>query len=161
MKDTTIVGIGELACTRTKGHTLKTLALGSCVGVVITDPNRGITGMAHVVYPKSAPDEIDAKPSGYFADIAIKRLLDEFTKLGSGPRMGPMSVKLIGGAKPNAASSFNIGKKNVLAIKKQLFRFGLSPAAMEVGGTISRTVIVLAGDPAIRVTSPSLEDRVL
>jgi len=50
-------------------------------------------------------------------------------------------VKLAGGSSiMDSVGMFDIGKRNILAVKKQLWRSSLGPIAEDVGGVISRTV---------------------
>ena len=48
---------------------------------------------------------------------------------------------------------FDIGKRNVLAIKKYLWRKQLGIIAEDVGGDISRTLSVSVGGGTVRVSS--------
>ena len=147
----TTVGIGEFAIVRGNDEVIRTISLGSCVGIVLLDRVRYVTGLAHVVLPDSDGHGDERKPDAYFADLAIPRLLAEMAKLGSGPKMGPMHLVLIGGGRPGAAATsvFNIGERNVAAVRAALKRVGLQPNAEDVGGAWSRTVIAQLGDVAV------------
>lgn len=156
--DALIIGIGELGASAASGRIIRTLGLGSCVAVIIVDTVRRVSGMAHVVLPKSEKGEIDNKPTAYYADLAIPALLARMAKFGSGPRNGPLAVKVIGGANRSADTRFNIGKRNLLAVKRSLYASGLSSSAEDVGGGVSRTVTIRVGDPTVHITSPERED---
>lgn len=115
--------------------------------------------MVHVALPESVinPAKALGKP-GYFADTGIPALIRDMMALGAG---GPkeMVAKITGGAKimdPN--NVFNIGNRNVLAIKKILWKYGVSPRSEDVGGTLSRTVTVNAKNGKIILSSPGKED---
>ncbi|MBU2644213.1 chemotaxis protein CheD [bacterium] len=138
------VGIGELAVSKMKGEVIKTFGLGSCVAIVVLDPKSRAVGLIHVALPDSTinPEKAKMQP-GYFADTGIPYLLREMSKLGSHPKGQGLIIKLIGGAQvmdPN--ERFNIGKRNILAIKKILWSYNLAVVAEETGGHISRTVDV-------------------
>lgn len=150
----TTVGIGELGVVRGTDATIRTISLGSCVGIIVIDRVRSVTGLAHVVLPTGDVDSDGRKPAAYFADLAIPRLLAEMGKLGSGPKMGPLHLVLVGGGRPGAAATsvFNIGERNTAAVRTALQRLGLKPNAEDVGGAWSRTVTSHAG--AITITSP-------
>lgn len=139
---TTHVGIGELTVVRGEGATLRTHSLGSCVAVVLVDRVRSVVGMAHVVLPTGDDQSRPAKPTGYFADSAIRALFDEMAKNGSGPKMGPLHVVVIGGgsAGRTTASVFNIGDRNLAAVRAELVRAKVIPAVEDTGGAWSRTV---------------------
>ena len=49
-----VLGIGGIGATNTKGSSLKTYALGSCIAVVILDPQTRTVGMVHVALPDSS-----------------------------------------------------------------------------------------------------------
>ncbi len=152
-----LLGIGDLGATAGAGDEIRTLALGSCVAVILHDPQSGCVAMDHVALPESAasPERAKQKP-GYFADTGIPLLLDTFKRAGGGaPNVHRLVVKLVGGANVlDTSNTFNIGKRNVLAIKKLLWKYGLGPRAEEVGGSISRTVSVFCGTGKVVVYSP-------
>jgi len=51
-------------------------------------------------------------------------------------------------------NTFNIGKRNVLALKKHLWAYGLGPLAEDVGGNHSRTVSVFVDTGKVVVNCP-------
>ncbi len=149
------VGVGEYAISGTPGEIVKTLALGSCVAVVILDPKNKSVGLLHIALPESSINKKRAteKP-GMFADTGIPNLLEEMQKLGYDGK-SRLIVKLAGGASimdPN--KTFNIGKRNVLAIRKILWRFRLGAIAEDVGGNFSRSVAIDMNTGKVIVSSP-------
>jgi len=136
------VGVGEIAVSRNPDNVLVT-SLGSCVAVIMLAPGISGAGMAHVALPSSKinVEQSRIKP-GYYADTGIPRLLAAMDKLHGGKR-GRLLVKLVGGANimdPN--STFDIGKRNVLAIKKILWENRLGVLVEDIGADISRNVRV-------------------
>ncbi|MBW2096524.1 MAG: chemotaxis protein CheD [Deltaproteobacteria bacterium] len=136
------LGVGGLGAANTPGTVIRTHALGSCVAVLLLDPKTRSVGMDHIALPDSKINDRKAQETpGYFADTGIPALLREMSRLGCNGNGKGMIVKLVGGAKimdPN--NTFNIGKRNVLAIKKVLWAHGMGVVAEDVGGNISRTV---------------------
>jgi chemotaxis protein CheD len=65
-------------------------------------------------------------------------------------------VKMTGGANVlRGDNTFDIGKRNVLAIKRILWqKYGTGPVAEDVGGKISRTVTVYAESGEIEIFCP-------
>ncbi len=55
-------------------------------------------------------------------------------------------------------NNFNIGKRNALAIKKILWKYGLGPINEDLGGTYSRTLKLELTTGKLTVTSPSKPD---
>ena len=150
-----LVGIGDIGASRKPGDIIVTMALGSCVAIVAHDPKSGATGMVHIALPGNPNDANRTQPVGYYADTAVPALIAEMERQG-GPLHGRgLIIKLVGGATIlDLVGSFNIGKRNVLAIKRGLWRYGLGPIAEDIGGNISRTVRVAAGTANVRISTP-------
>jgi len=151
------VGIGEYRISGNPEHTIKTFALGSCVGVIAYDPVHRVAGLIHVALPDSKINvkKADACP-GYFADTGVPRMLSDMWRMGSSPRN--LSIKVVGGSNiMDDAGRFDIGKRNVLAIKKILWRSGLGIISEDVGGDISRTVSLSVADGGVRISSQGKE----
>lgn len=148
------VGIGELAVVRGDDRALRTLSLGSCVAIVVVDRARSVIGLAHAVLPVADDDTRERRPAGYFIDIAVPLLLTGLMRHGSGPRMGPLHVALVGGGRPGGGTSsvFNIGDRNVAAARSVLKRFAITATVEDVGGHWSRTVV--ADRVGVSVTCP-------
>ncbi|MBC8203971.1 MAG: chemotaxis protein CheD [FCB group bacterium] len=152
---TIYVGVGEFAVSKTPGDIVKTLALGSCIAVVLLDPRNRAVGLLHFALPDSSINKkrVSERP-GMFADTGIAILLEEMKKLGySGNRN--MIVKLAGGASiidPN--NTFNIGKRNILAARKVLWNYRLGAIAEDIGGNSSRSVSVDVNTGKVILSSP-------
>lgn len=155
-----MIGIGEIGATANPGEQLKTMALGSCVALILLDPGTHCVGMDHIALPESSASADKAKVlPGYFADTGVKALLDEMSKKGAGKDRRKYIVKLTGGANVmDTNNTFNIGKRNVLAIKKTLWQYGMGPRAEDVGGNISRTVSVDVNGGKVKITSPGRDE---
>lgn len=154
---TILVGIGEYAVSNKPGDVIKTLALGSCVAIVFNAPKLKAVAMAHVALPDSSiGSERSLKLPAYFADSAIPVLIEEFKKLGIS-KSSDLQIKLTGGATimdPNG--TFNIGKRNVLAIRKILWKYRLGARKEDIGKDFSRTVKIEVDTGKVTVSSPKL-----
>jgi len=158
----TVLGVGDLAATATAGAILKTYALGSCVALMILDKKTRCVSMAHVVLPESriSPEKI-AKFPGYFADTATQALFDAMRRETGGILSAPndLIVKMCGGANVvDDENTFNIGKRNALAIKKDLWKYGLAPRSDDTGGNFSRTVTLYQANGVVEISSPNKEN---
>ncbi|MCB2210813.1 chemotaxis protein CheD [bacterium] len=156
MKDTIYVGIGEFGISRNPQQQIKTMALGSCVGVIAHDKVSGAWGLLHIALPESSINlkRAEAKP-GTFADTGIPALLKGMRRAGWDTK-NRLTIRLAGGASimdPNA--TFNIGKRNILATKKILWKYRLGPIAEHIGGEISRTVIIDIEAGKVYLSSPA------
>jgi chemotaxis protein CheD len=156
-----MLGVGEYGATAEPGGLIKTMALGSCIALMILDRNTRCVGMDHIALPEStvSPDRAKQRP-GYFADTGVPALMEAMRKAaGSLSRPSGLIVKLAGGANvadPN--NTFNIGKRNVLATKKILWQYGLGPVAEDVGGFHSRTVTLHRDSGRIVISCPGRPD---
>lgn len=158
---TVIVGIGDMAVSKNKGDQLRTFGLGSCICVVAVDPTTSITGMLHFVLPESSlnPERAKATPA-YFGDSGIAALVAAMEAAGA-PRSRRWIVKLAGGAKvlhAETSEALDIGKRNALAARKVLWKFGLAPVAEDTGKNHSRTVTVVVGTPTLEIANREVGD---
>ncbi|MGL6196829.1 MAG: chemotaxis protein CheD [Thermoguttaceae bacterium] len=156
-----MLGVGDFGATCSPGGVIRTMALGSCIAVMILDRGTRCVGMDHVALPESSvsPDRAKQLP-GYFADTGIPALIETMKKVGGSlSKPSNLIVKIAGGANvadPN--NTFNIGKRNVLAAKKILWQFGLGPMAEDVGGSHSRTVTLYRDTGRIVLSCPGRPD---
>ena len=151
-----ILGVGDYGASKSPGDDIKTFALGSCVSVILLDPKTRTVGMAHIALPDSSINKAKAaeKP-GYFADTAIPALLSEMTKFGCHKKGKGMVVKLCGGANVmDTNDTFQIGKRNALAIRKILWAYGMGAVAEDLGKNFSRTVSISVESGQVTLSSP-------
>lgn len=143
------IGRGDIAISNTASDVIKTMTLGSCVGVMLYDPTLKTVAMGHITLPDSSvrSGQEMGKPARY-ADTGIQLLVKALEKMGS---QGGQNIiaKIAGGAQiEDKNKTFNLGARNVLAIKKILSKCGLSLKAEDTGGDIGRImeVIVSTGE---------------
>ena len=153
------IGIGEYLVCGEPSVVIKTMALGSCIGVAVFTRDLKIAGLLHVQLPLSSVNlDLAARRPGVFADTGIPLLVKEFMRFGY--RCEDLIVKIAGGSQVlDPAGCFNIGKRNYLAVKKMLWAYKLFPVVEEVGGNISRTVELEVGSDYLLITTPGLEPR--
>lgn len=119
---------------------LATYALGSCVGICLYDPDRKIAGLAHIMLPWSK-EANNSSPNPYrYADTGITALLQKMC--GRGASTLRLKAKIAGGAQMFATSSevFNIGDRNVQAVKTVLNSYKIPIIAEQTGSNFGRTV---------------------
>ena len=156
-----MLGVGDYCATTAQGGVIRTMALGSCIALMVMDRGTRCVGMDHIALPESSvsPDRAKQLP-GYFADTGIPALLELMKKTaGSLSKPSNLIIKMAGGANvadPN--NTFNIGKRNVLAAKKILWQFGLGAVAEDVGGSHSRTVTLYRDIGKIVLSCPGRPD---
>lgn len=154
---TTVVGIGDVGFAVAGGpgpSRLATYALGSCLGVALYDPVARVAGLLHVMLPASSTDPARAAQSpAMFVDTGVPPLFKECYRLGAVKER--LVVRVAGGAHQaecEADDLFQIGKRNLLALRKLLWRNNVIVRAEAVGGArVSRTLYLDAATGALRV----------
>jgi chemotaxis protein CheD len=137
---TLVVGVGDCLVSNDSQGTLVTYALGSCIAILIHDPVARVGGLLHYMLPESSLDSSKAQQRPFiYADTGIPLLFQAAYKLGA--EKSRLYVAAVGGAQVmDPQGTFNIGKRNHLAMRKIFWKAGVMVKAEEVGGTISRTV---------------------
>jgi len=151
--NTVTVGIGDWAVSTNPEESIKTYALGSCIAVIILDVKIGMAGLIHIALPDSTIDPDKAKNlPGYFADTGLPLMIEEMKRLGA--VRAHVRVKIAGGAAVmDDKGIFDIGKRNLLAAKRILWKSSLGAIAEDTGGDISRTVTVRVSDGETLISS--------
>jgi len=133
------VGISDCLVSGNQDVVITTHALGSCVGLLIYDPVAQVGGLLHYMLPDSGIDKERAQQNPFmFADTGIPLLFHSAYKAGA--RKERLQVTALGGAQILGASdSFNIGKRNLMSMRKILWKAGVMLHNEDVGGTSPRT----------------------
>ncbi|MCR5282290.1 MAG: chemotaxis protein CheD [Lachnospiraceae bacterium] len=135
------VGMADLkVCSAPDG--LTTLGLGSCVGIAMRDPVKGIGGLAHIMLPDSTIIK-DNSNRFKFADTGIDDLISQLLALGA--NRARLESKIAGGAQMFAftakSSSIQVGARNVEAVKAKLAALRIPLLAEDTGQNFGRTVV--------------------
>lgn len=122
------------------GDTIITHALGSCLGLILYDPEARVGGLLHAMLPLSRINRDKAKANPYlFVDTGIPALFEAVYGLGA--KKKHLVVKAAGcGAPLGNNEMFKIGQRNHAMLKKLLSKNNLMLAAEDVKGTVNRTV---------------------
>ncbi len=149
-----VLNLAEWAVTDSPLAVLGCLGLGSCVAIMLHDPERGVGGMAHTVLPDSTagrPRGEDAR----FVDLAAPMLLREVLALGAQRRR--LRAHLVGGAQMLRSAAMKdraqIGLRNVEAAHAALVALGLRLTSDRTGGEHGRTVWLQVESGALMVTT--------
>ena len=150
-----VVGIAEMKLSKEGGDILVTYALGSCLGVCIYDPVAKVAGLLHAMLPSAAAtkDQGQTQPAK-FVDSGITTLFKAAYRLGA--KKERIVVKVAGGASianGGELDSFQIGKRNLVALKKIFWKNGVLIRGEDVGGHISRTVTLDVASGEVRIKS--------
>ncbi len=135
-----VVGVADLKVSRNAEDTIITYSLGSCIGMVVYDPVARVGGLLHFMLPEAKISPERAAENPYmFADTGIPMLFKDLYRLGGVKER--IKVKAAGGAQVlDPAGLFNIGKRNILEMRKILWQNGVLLGPAELGGTSNRTV---------------------
>ena len=135
-----IVGTADMKVSNDPNDVLVTYALGSCIGLVIYDPEVKVGGLLHFMLPESSLNREKARKNPYmFADTGIPELFRASYRLGA--QKHRMQVIVAGGSQIlDQDGFFNIGKRNHLTLRKMLFKNSVIIHYEDVGGQVNRTV---------------------
>lgn len=133
------VGISECIVSRDRDAGIVTHALGSCIALIVYDPVVHVGGLLHYMLPESSMDPAKAQRQPFmFADTGIPLLFRTAYQFGAVKER--IKVTALGGAQSSqAADSFQIGKRNTMAMRKILWKAGVLLHYEDVGGTAPRT----------------------
>jgi chemotaxis protein CheD len=133
---------------------LVTVGLGSCVAVLLYDPEARVGGLAHVLLPSPALSRADHNPAK-FPQTAIPHLMELMAREGANPRR--MTGRLVGGASMFASlaapGTIQMGERNIVACRQVLYAQGIPLVGEAVGGDFGRTVKLRAADGQAEVLS--------
>ncbi len=149
--ETIDVDTGEIK-TSSAPVVLRSIAIGSCIAVVVYDPVLKMGGIAHTMLPGRSPN---AENKTKYSKDAIDILLDTIGKLGA--KISDLEVNVVGGA--NVLQEGDIPDRVTESVLGHLESLGLQLKARRLGGiqrrsvfldTISGRVFYTEGDGAAR-----------
>lgn len=137
------IKMGGLAIIDSETDELKTF-VGSCVALCLFDVHAKIAAMAHIMLPM----KMVSKPTttndeiGKFADTAFAYMIDKM--ISKGADLKRIRAKLAGGATiffhESETDLFNIGTRNIAAIKQILKENNIQIISEDVGDNFGRWV---------------------
>ncbi len=142
---------------------IKTLGLGSCVGVTLYDEATKIAGMAHVMLPSTELAKNSEINRAKFADSALPDLVEMMINAGAG-RMR-LRAKMAGGSQmfkfSGGSDTLRIGPRNVEACKDALRKLGIPLIAEDTGGSHGRTIELFTDTGKLVISTASKTVNVL
>ncbi|MEP6731908.1 MAG: chemotaxis protein CheD [bacterium] len=135
-----IVGVADVAASADASMRLVTFALGSCLGITVYDPVAKVGAMLHVMLPDSALHRSRAETNpAVFVDTGVPLLFREAYRLGAVKHR--LVIKVAGGASARSGSDlFEIGRRNMFALREVLWKNGVAITGHAVGGFAPRTI---------------------
>lgn len=157
------VGLGEIRTSRNVAQVLTAFGLGSCVAVCAYDKSSGVGAMAHIVLPDTDNRGSRDGMAGKYAESGVPALITSMERMGA--RRMRIEVKIAGGSRivPVAGFSdrFEIGDRNVRAVKTALAREGVRLMAEDTGGRRGRTVQLVVSNGTVTVRETGGEAKSL
>ncbi len=139
-----VVGIAEIHVAGGVGIDILTYALGSCLGLAIYDPVSRVGGLLHAMLPSSSVSpEKAAKNPAMFVDTGVPELFKACYRAGA--QKNRIQVYAAGCAhlSENASGDvFQIGRRNMVMLRKLLWKNGVLLARHDTEGNESRTMIL-------------------
>ncbi|MBQ5332938.1 MAG: chemotaxis protein CheD [Oscillospiraceae bacterium] len=144
------IGIADLNVVKSP-DVLATYALGSCIGICLYDAELKIAGLAHIMLPWSKEAGAGADNTRRYADTGITELIQKMCAMGA--KKYRLTAKIAGGAQMFSTNStvFNIGERNIEAVKKVLSTYNIPIVAEETGSNFGRTVFFYSEDGIMEV----------
>ncbi len=135
-----VVGMGEYLVTDKEEDIIRTFALASCVAVTAYSPFKKAAGMIHVVLPVPLDIRDRMERPGYFAETGIPLMINVMCRK-YGLKKEELYIHMYGGADSMLPRDiFNVGKKNIDAVKQALLGMGLWIQKADLRGSESRTI---------------------
>jgi len=133
---------------------LATIGLGSCVAIVLHDPEAQVGGLAHVLLPSDSMAR-DRGNRAKFPSTAVPFLLEQMRPLGALDRR--ITARLVGGASMFTSlltsNGLQIGERNILACRAALAQARIPVLGEDVGGGHGRSVYFRTSDGELQVRS--------
>lgn len=137
------IKMGGLAIIDDETDELKTF-VGSCVAFCLFDTQSKVAAMAHVMLPRQTNNKLTSTNGeiGKFADIAFAHMVDKM--ISKGADLKRIRAKIAGGATifshESETSLFNIGTRNITAIKQILRENNIPLISEDTGENFGRWV---------------------
>jgi chemotaxis protein CheD len=151
---------GDVACVE-RGVRLQTL-LGSCVSVVMTDPQRTVGAMCHIVHAhgRSRGAAIHhAQAETAWGNAALDAMYALLRRRGFTPRLCQAWVYGGGNMFPRRGTGPDVGAANARWVMEALALDGVRVLCVDVGGSVYRKVTWAVGSESPQVQSVALEGQ--
>ena len=156
-----IVKVADWAAERGDG-VIVTLGLGSCVAIMLHDPERHAGAMAHVLLPSRSLAH-DTSNLAKFPESAVPLLVDRLKTLGAEPRR--LVAKLAGGASMFAQlmtpGTIQMGERNIVAARNALRAASIPIVREAVGGERGRSIRFHVKDGRVEIRSVGADAEVI
>jgi chemotaxis protein CheD len=156
-----IVKVADWAAERGDG-VIVTLGLGSCVAIMLHDPQVKAGAMAHVLLPSRSLAH-DTSNLAKFPESAVPLLVERLKSLGAEPRR--LVAKLAGGASMFSQlmtpGTIQMGERNIVASRNALRHASIPIVREAVGGERGRSIRFHVKDGRVEIRSVGADAEVI
>jgi chemotaxis protein CheD len=149
-----VVRVAELGV-GSRGESLVTVGLGSCVAIILHEPAVAVGGLAHILLPSPSLSRRTESGPGRFPQTAVPELVQRMAALGASPRR--IVARLVGGAgmftSLTPVGAIQMGERNAVASRQVLLTHGIAVMGEDLGGDFGRTVRFDIATGRVEVTS--------
>ncbi|PTN37157.1 chemotaxis protein CheD [Desulfonatronum sp. SC1] len=146
------VGISEMRVTKQPGVILVTHSLGSCMGLAAYDPVFKVAGLIHCLLPKPSGSKKASENPAMCVSTGVPAMIREMYAMGA--QRQNLILKAAGCSRMmNVLNQFNTGLRNQETLLALLEHNGLKLASGEMGGSVPRTMYLLADTGRVLIRS--------
>jgi chemotaxis protein CheD len=157
-----VVGIAEIAVVTEPSVEIWTYALGSCLGLAIYDPVSRVGGLLHAMLPAStvATQKADENPA-MFVDTGVPELFKACYRAGAvKSRLLVFAAGCANMSQSQSSDIFQIGRRNMVMLRKLLWKNGVLLTRHDTEGNDSRTMALSLDSGRVHISVRG-EQRVL
>ena len=141
----------------TKGTTLRSAAIGSCIVVAAYDSRKSIGAMAHIMLASSAPQQHPEKTK--YASDALEEMLNQMFEAGS--NADDIEVCLVGAVNVLENVDDTICEDNIKSVSTILAEKNIPVRASALGGTERRSVFLDVENGVVSCTEGDKKEKAL
>lgn len=157
--DTKIVHVGIADIKVGKSPEVLRTTLGSCMGIVLYDPDLKIGGISHIMLANDTTGKDSKLYPFKYGETALPLLIKMMADAGSRP--GAYSARIFGGSSmfKGLNSSFlqNIGDGNIAIVRQFLINNKIPLVLEDVGGHDGRTISLYLDDGRVLLKKSGIE----
>jgi chemotaxis protein CheD len=146
---------GDVVCAR-RGDRLETL-LGSCISVILTDSERAVATMCHIVHADRDGAQDPSRTTGTHA--AIDAMYGLLSSQGIEPALCEAFVHGGGNMFPELVSGAHVGVNNAHSVMDRLASDGIKVIAQDIGGNAYRRLSWTVGDGSPQINAVEVVGR--
>ena len=137
-----MVGYADLIVSDNPEETLAIYSLGSCLAVLLYDPEKGTGGMLHTMLPDSSIEKIPRSSIAFnpykYVNTGVPKLFEKLYRAGASK--SDLVLSVFGGNYGYEEEKHSIGMRNFLALRKVAWQEGVLIKNEHVGGRSIRLV---------------------